>query len=101
MTQLSFETRVEYDKVLIRKWARDKNNKLYKAWKTYPIAKTRTGIVVGIRRLTNGYSDYIEDVGNTYQQAESLTAYLVAWNMHRKIDLVLPEDIRITKEQQP
>ena len=55
------------------------------------------GVIVGKRTLTNGNIRWLgEDEGNGYAPVESVTAYLIAYDLHRKPVHVLPEHITAT-----
>lgn len=54
--------------------------------------KSRRGLIIGVRTLSNGgveYGDY--DTPTTYEAEERFRAYLVAYDLNRKPVLVLPE----------
>lgn len=51
------------------------------------------GVIVGKRTLSNGNTHYGYDEGTTYLQTEHFTAYLIAYDLHRKPVHVLPEHI--------
>lgn len=55
------------------------------------------GIIVGKRTLSNGNTRWLgEDGGNGYEPVESFTAYLIAYDLHRRPVHVLPEHITPT-----
>lgn len=57
-----------------------------------PVAVIRPGIVIGVRTLANGEVDYgWEDNPTVFYAKEHFTAYLVAYDVHRKPVYVLPE----------
>lgn len=108
MTTHNLGDPVSYDSRLVRKvtfepGALDRT----KTWVSVPLrgeyapasvpAVTRTGIVVGVRTIADGtaswggYDDPIE-----FRATLHKTAYLVAFDIRRNPDLVLPEDIRST-----
>lgn len=64
-----------------------------------PPEDPRPGIVIGKRTLANGYLHYDYDTGATFEPDEHLTAYVVAYDLHRNPVYVLPEHITpITEE---
>ena len=55
------------------------------------------GMIVGRRTLSNGNLRWLgEEGGNSYISTESFTAYLIAYDLHRKPVHVLPEHITPT-----
>lgn len=51
------------------------------------------GIIVGKRTLSNGDAHWGYDESSTYTSKESFSAYLIAFDLHRKPVHVLPEHI--------
>lgn len=68
-----------------------------KIWKEIPISpewnKSLTGVVVGIRTLSNGGVHYEEEAGNIFSPEEYFQAYMIVYNLHRKPVFVLPETL--------
>lgn len=65
-----------------------------KAWVPSTDETLRNGIIVGRRTLRNGRLRQ-EDHGTEMEVTDTLTAYLVAYNIHRSPVLVRPGDIRM------
>lgn len=63
-----------------------------KSWERLP-GSGGEGVVVGLRRLQNGYANW-GDYETTWHQTESVPAVLVAVSLHRKPILVHREDVR-------
>lgn len=64
----------------------------WKMWHSFPWAQ-RTGIVIGHRHLANGTTLWDDEAGHEFEPREYLTAYLVAYAMHRRPVLVLAEHL--------
>ena len=52
------------------------------------------GIIVGVRTLTNGETEWVDEGLPVYKQTEQIQAYLIAWDMHRKHVRVRVEDVQ-------
>lgn len=59
-----------------------------KFWQETKLRNPITGIVVGIRKLSNGRNHYIPEYGNDYEPKEHFKAIIVAYNLSRKPKLV-------------
>lgn len=71
-------------------------------WSTHPGPglehqpwKGGEGIIVGRRTLSNGNADWFYDEAATYTSKDSFTAYVVAFDLHRKPVHVLPEHLEV------
>lgn len=69
-----------------------------KTWFEQSLPKTLTGIIVGKRTGKNGYTSsgsWDEPVGFEFGgQVETVTYYLVAYDLHRKIEKVFPNRLK-------
>jgi monoamine oxidase len=78
-----------------RTWERERF--INRAWEPDPYAPEREGIIIGKRTLSNGHHYWeSEGYGEGYwinEPAEHFTAYLIAFDLHRKPVHVLPEHI--------
>jgi hypothetical protein len=90
---------VMYNKVLFRteKRVADSWKPFWKKEWTPTEVFPRTGILVGIRTLSNGQRTIYED-HTEYDPTEYVKVAVIAWRLSRKLDYVLLEDI---KEQKP
>jgi hypothetical protein len=52
-------------------------SKRLKVWENIPLEKPNTAIVVGVRTLSNGYTDWDREIGNIYNPAKYFKALLV------------------------
>lgn len=103
---LEFGTRVRYDHALERKWGSYSNGgeKVWEreevmfrdAWKARP--DVREGVIVGKRLFSDGAVSWTGYDGGGFEYAASryFWVYLVAWDMRRSLDRVLPEDVCVT-----
>lgn len=70
-----------------------------KRWKPNPYYRrgdTRTGVIVGVRTLVNGYATWqYSDEPIIFYPEEHFTAYLVAFDLRRKPVYLLPDDVTI------
>jgi thiol-disulfide isomerase/thioredoxin len=93
-------TRVEYTQRQHR--TRHRKGPLYnqqiKEWSPEYVGK-RTGIIVGIRILSNGINTYYSEDPTQYDPTEYFQVYLVVSNIYQKFDKVLPEDIKVIEEE--
>jgi len=88
-----FGTSVSYGKILKREG--NHNDKIWnKEWAENSI-EIRIGVVVGWRWLSNGIKDYDSDYGYSYQATQSIFAIEIKRGMMNKVDLVLPESLKI------
>jgi hypothetical protein len=67
----------------------------WKTWQPVKLFGQRAGIVIGIRTLANGKAEHEYEAGTVWYpaDAERFTAYLVAYDFHKKPVYVLPEFI--------
>lgn len=78
-----------------------------KTWKKNPYLRRteRTlGVIVGSRTLANGYASWpYSDEPIVFYPEHHFTAYLVAWDLHRRPVYLLPEDLtpEITEPEVP
>lgn len=70
-----------------------KGERTWKEWE-WPEAE-RTGILTGIRTLSNGVADYNFDDPTTYEVSDTFTAYIVTFDLRRKPVLVRPERLTV------
>ena len=71
---------------------------LWKVWRTLPLWRStdQDGIIVGARTLHNGVVTYgYYDEPTTFVSRERFRAYLIAYDLWRSFELVLPEHIEI------
>lgn len=68
---------------------------LRKVWQRVEVP--RTGIVAGVRTLSEGDTHYMGEDGIVYYPDKYLSAYLIAWDARRKLVLALVEDV--TREE--
>lgn len=59
-----------------------------------PEPEPREGIVVGVRTLADGSVDYSYEEPAVFVADRRFRAYLIAFSVHRKPVLVLPEHVR-------
>lgn len=52
-----------------------------------------SGVVVGIRYLSNGYATYVDGTGEWHHK-ESIEAVVVSYDLRRKPVLLIPDDVR-------
>lgn len=52
-------------------------NKRLKVWKNVPLKESKTAIIIGIRNLSNGYTDHDREAGDIYNPTEYFKALLV------------------------
>lgn len=58
-------------------------SKRLKVWEKVPLKKSKTAIIVGLRNLSNGNTDYDGDVGYMYNPTEYFRALLVVSNLNK------------------
>lgn len=97
----TFGQPVEFTRTLTRRYEHHaEGHKGMKVWKSEgypgePEPAPRTGVLVGVRTLSNGenhYHGYDEPI--EYRPTETFAAYLIAYDLRRKPVLVLPEHTR-------
>lgn len=83
-----------YKEWTVERWIGDDNT-------TAPV-EPRPGIIIGKRTLANGYLHYesYEDP-ITFKPDQHLTAYVIAYDLHRSPVYVLPEHITPAPEETP
>lgn len=113
--KLEFGTRVRSEVELVRRSvSREpgadgavKGTRLRKVWLTTPIVdvdsgrnvnRSREGIVIGVRTLSDGGTDYDYEAGTQFYPESHFEAYLVAFAMSRKPFLVKREDLTVLDE---
>lgn len=97
-TEYTLGQRVRYAEHITRRSRRSHEVGPGRVWsgELYPGKRTDggEGIIIGKRTLSNGDVQWMgEDGGNIFVRMESFTAYLVAFNLHRKPVHVLPEHL--------
>lgn len=87
-------------------WGDQHRYRVYKEWTTerwwgdaYGTEDPRPGIIIGKRTLANGYANYDYDSGTTFEPDQHVTAYVIAYDLHRKPVYVLPEHITPTTQE--
>lgn len=55
-----------------------------KFWDKVELKTPIKGIVIGIRKLSNGHNHYIREYGNAYEPKEHFKALIVAYHLYRK-----------------
>lgn len=73
------------------------NLSINKEWQGNQFAEPAEGIIVGKRKLSNGYRQW-EEWGNQYSPAEYFTAWIVVKNLRSAPVHVLPEHITALEE---
>ena len=63
-------------------------SKRLKVWEQEPIKQSKDAIIVGVRNLSNGDTDYDSEVGYMYNPTEYLKALLVVSNLNNAPYLV-------------
>lgn len=56
-------------------------SKRLKVWEKVPLKQSKTAIIIGIRNLSNGNTDYDSEVGYMYNPTEYFKALLVVSNL--------------------
>ena len=110
MTEYQLGQRVTYTEHLRRRFAQpgefkmgdkiwsNNHGPLYREGHRWPGGE---GVIVGKRTLSNGNLRWLgEEGGNSYISTESFTAYLIAYDLHRKPVHVLPEHITAVTESE-
>lgn len=88
MTTLELGTPVQFTAIYIRCNANTGSYRVRKYWYAKE-CKPRTGLIVGIRTLSNGTREWIDsEKGYEYNPIEYLQAALVVFDMRRKPVLV-------------
>lgn len=91
--QISLGQQITIDSVLKRKTkysTQDEygRSKRLKVWENIPLKQNKTAIVIGIRNLSNGNTDYDSDAGYMYNPTEYFKALLVVSNLNNAPYLV-------------
>lgn len=68
------------------------NKKRWKIWETAPLKKDIKGVIVGVRTISNGITDY-ESEGYLYSPKYHFPALLVSYSLSRNPILVPINDI--------
>lgn len=63
-------------------------NRRFKEWEIQKYKTPQNGIVIGYRNLSNGFTDYEQEVGTMFTPTENFKAILVVFSMHRNAILV-------------
>jgi len=58
-------------------------NRRFKEWDITKNKTTHNGIVIGYRNISNGFTDYDEEVGTMFTPTETFRAILVVFSMYR------------------
>ena len=91
---LELGQRIQYVAELHRT-QRDRDGGQEKSWERLPFTREGEGVVVGLRRLQNGYTLWGGyDESTSWHQTESVPAVLVAVSLYEKPILVHIEDVR-------
>ena len=71
-----------------------------KEWRRDKFTVNTQGIVMGIRHLSNGKNEWVQDDAPLcYTHTDYLVAVLVSYDLRRKPVLVLPEDLVILDDK--
>lgn len=96
---LPLGTRITFTHPLYRR-THTANYRTRKTWEPHPYhadaAKQREGVIVGVRTLANGtrsWEDYGDGGAYEFIPDEHFTAYLIAFDLHRKPVYVRPEHV--------
>lgn len=64
----------------------------HKVWTRTPVALS--GVIAGVRTLSEGDTEYIEDAGCVYDADNHFSAYLIAFHLRRKLVFARIEDVK-------
>lgn len=92
---------------IVGEWPHERT--IYRTYKEWTVERwigdtappePRLGIVIGKRVLANGFLRYAYEEGTTFEPDQRITAYLIAYDMHRNPVYVLPEHITPTTPEE-
>ena len=89
--------KVTFDRVLVRATGHLYSETPNAFWRRLISPEPRTGVVVGLRTVFNGKVIW-DGHGHTFKHGAPHRAVVVAWHLHRRPFLVLPEDLQPEEE---